>query len=437
MNMVAMLAAADLRGTVNLMDGAPLLRRFWENIGWCPPLPHSNMSDFFMQPASVLNHVELAGMPQQGIKQVRIHFLLALLHVPPRNVRMGSTGIAFDRVGQPWNFTELDTAMDLLRELGLQVGFELMGNPDGIFSDWRAPEQVSRWGDMVEVVVRRYMERYGLEWVRTWRFEPWNEPDHACSMTRKLDAGITCDLPSWLAMYAASSRAISEVSPLLQLGGPNTGGSTMTSPFFDALLASVNASHGGSAPLKLDFISWHEKGSVLNASSHTKVPITQHITDADIKIIKHIRAAFPRLAHVPQGNSEADPLGGWNKNLSWRGDARYAAMAVKVVAQRLEELVFNRSFPLLDLDISSNDAAFLNYADSTHRFSQRTLTATIAYNHSTPTVATAVLRKPVLNALGLLSFVKQRRHEVHWLGGPRVEEEQRAAVAHVGAIASR
>jgi L-iduronidase len=80
--------------------------------------------------------------------------------------------------------------------------------------------------------------------------------------------------------------------------------------------------------------------------------------------------------------AQADPLGGWNKNVSWRGDARYGAMMVKVVAQRLSELSFNRSLPLLDFDLSSNDDAFLNYGDVP--FGQRTLVARFEYNQSTP-----------------------------------------------------
>eukprot|EP00966_Prymnesium_polylepis_P222619 5150011-Prymnesium_polylepis.1 len=427
--------ALELRATSDLGDGAMLRRRFWESVGWCPPLPHTNMSAFFMQPSSVLNHIELAAVPQRGIKQVRIHFLLALLHVADATAA-GSDSVTRDQAGQYWNFTELDSAMDFLHGLGLQVGFELMGNPDHVFSDWREPDQVARWGAMVGAVARRYTERYGLEWTRTWRFEPWNEPDHACNMERKLDTGIACDLASWLSMYEASSDAIVAVSPLLQMGGPNTGGSTLSSPsFLDALLERVNASQQRRAggPLKLDFISWHHKGTMVQPSGD-KVATSQHITSGDVEIIEHIRAKFPTLAHVPVGNSEADPLGGWSKNISWRGDSRYAAMVVKVVAQRLEELVLNRSLTGLDLDLSSNDAAFLNYADGAHRFSQRTLTATILYNDSKPAVATAVLRKPVLNALALLSFINQHRHTVHWLGGPEVEASQRAAVADIGAI---
>ena len=33
--------------------------------------------------------------------------------------------------------------------------------------------------------------------------------------------------------------------------------------------------------------------------------------------------------------SEADPLSGWNKPESWRADARYAAMVVKVTEAEL------------------------------------------------------------------------------------------------------
>ena len=94
---------------------------------------------------------------------------------------------------------------------GLQVGFELMGNPDGYFSDWRQAPQLEVWGGLVASVAARYVARYGLEWVAGWRFEPWNEPDHACNLERRLDEGIACDLPSWLQMYEASSLAIASV----------------------------------------------------------------------------------------------------------------------------------------------------------------------------------------------------------------------------------
>jgi hypothetical protein len=291
------------------------------------------MSSFVMGRASVLNHIELAAVPNQGVKQVRanclpicpstslpasshhvpttlpppllqvrIHYLLALLHVAHGQRDGQGDAVETDDAGQVWNFTELDAAMDLLRSLSLSVGFELMGNPDGVFSDWREPQQVVRWGAMVGVVARRYTRRYGLAWTRTWRFEPWNEPDHACNLQRKLDVGIACDLPSWLATYAASSYALAAVSDTLQLGGPNTGGSTLTSSpsFLDRLLQRVNASRHSTteALLKLDFISWHHKGTV-ELPSGQRIATSQRITTLDLEIVEHIKHSFPALAHVP------------------------------------------------------------------------------------------------------------------------------------------
>ena len=42
-------------------------------------------------------------------------------------------------------------------------------------------DQLQGWRVMVATLVKRYIGRYGLEAVATWRFEPWNESDHGCT----------------------------------------------------------------------------------------------------------------------------------------------------------------------------------------------------------------------------------------------------------------
>jgi hypothetical protein len=83
---------------------------------------------------------------------------------------------------------------------GLAPGFELMGNPGGLWRDFSSPEevagphpspgQVEGWHRLVGDLARRYvarwgrtagtggLNRYGLDWVAGWRWETWNEPDH-------------------------------------------------------------------------------------------------------------------------------------------------------------------------------------------------------------------------------------------------------------------
>ncbi|XP_042862942.1 alpha-L-iduronidase-like [Penaeus japonicus] len=81
--------------------------------------------------------------------------------------------------GQPtYNFSHLDALLDHLWRHQLRPGFELMGNPGNIFTDFENKTQVLWWRHLVALTARRYADRYGLEWVASWKWESWNEPDH-------------------------------------------------------------------------------------------------------------------------------------------------------------------------------------------------------------------------------------------------------------------
>ena len=61
-----------------------------------------------------------------------------------------------------------------------------MGNPgnkddrtDRLFTTFSDHSQILAWRDMVAAISSRYVHRFGLEYVRTWRWESWNEPDGA------------------------------------------------------------------------------------------------------------------------------------------------------------------------------------------------------------------------------------------------------------------
>ncbi|KAJ8927332.1 hypothetical protein NQ314_020213 [Rhamnusium bicolor] len=70
---------------------------------------------------------------------------------------------------------------------------------------------------------------------------------------------------------------------------------------------------------------------------------------------------------------EADIEQNWSKSLEWRGDARYAAMIVKVIAGYYKSVRVKRK---LKIEVLSNDNAFLNYHP--FYFTQRTLFARYA-----------------------------------------------------------
>lgn len=58
-----------------------LLPRFWTNTGFAPPAPVENVTDFFESKDVHLNLEIIGSLPNKGISNVRIHWLLNLLSI--------------------------------------------------------------------------------------------------------------------------------------------------------------------------------------------------------------------------------------------------------------------------------------------------------------------------------------------------------------------
>ena len=200
-------------------------------------------------------------VPHLGIKFVRIHFLLDLIHaVDASNVPGGASNTNFTIFtsgylkGKALNWTDLDASLDIVIDAGLYPGFEVMGNPSGnLFTSFKDDNQLHAWSQMCYELARRYIARYGEDSVRQWRFESWNgwiltpactfwhrawlcdlfspfglralvcvcvlcvvlhassEPDGECH--HGLDTGIDCDLPSFLHYFDATEYGLHRADP--------------------------------------------------------------------------------------------------------------------------------------------------------------------------------------------------------------------------------
>ena len=113
------------------------LRHFWESTGFCPPDPHQDFRKFIFTNDELQNLAYIGSVPNEGIKQVRIHWLLDLV----------SMELDVDRL--VYNFTYLDKAISLLVGNDLKPGFELMGNPSNYFSDFDDTAQIYAWRDLI------------------------------------------------------------------------------------------------------------------------------------------------------------------------------------------------------------------------------------------------------------------------------------------------
>lgn len=55
--------------------------RFWTNVGFAPPEPVGNVTEFFNSKDVHLNLEIIGSLPNKGIENIRIHWLLNLLSV--------------------------------------------------------------------------------------------------------------------------------------------------------------------------------------------------------------------------------------------------------------------------------------------------------------------------------------------------------------------
>lgn len=157
------------------------------------------------------------------------------------------------------SFTYVDQVHDRLLALGIRPFVELGFMPGALASGdqtifwWRGnvtpPRDMAEWSALVTDLVRHLVDRYGIDEVRQWPFEVWNEPN--------LDIFWEgADKEAYFRLYEASARAIKDVDASLQVGGPALSpGPTVDGwwgPFADFV---------ASRDVPIDFVSRHAYAS--------------------------------------------------------------------------------------------------------------------------------------------------------------------------------
>ncbi|MDR1824493.1 MAG: hypothetical protein LBR27_04075 [Bifidobacteriaceae bacterium] len=145
-------------------------------------------------------------------------------HIRGHGLFSHAMGILRDSEGvQRCGFTYLDEVIDSYLDLGIKPFLELGFMPHALASGeqtlfwWKAnvtpPKDHGEWAALVSATVKHLISRYGLDEVRDWPIEVWNEPN--------LDAfWAGADMAAYFKLYATSVQAIKEVDAELQVGGP-------------------------------------------------------------------------------------------------------------------------------------------------------------------------------------------------------------------------
>jgi xylan 1,4-beta-xylosidase len=152
-----------------------------------------------------------------------------------------------------YDFSGIDQLYDALRARGIRPFVELGFTPKAMATSaqtifyWKgntSHPQPGPWVDLIDAFMRHLVQRYGLDEIRQWRFEVWNEPNLAGFWEQ-------ADQNAYFELYAATARAIKHVDADIQVGGPATAGAA----WVPELLAYCKAHD---APV--DFITTHTYG---------------------------------------------------------------------------------------------------------------------------------------------------------------------------------
>ncbi|MBO3102015.1 GH39 family glycosyl hydrolase [Cellulomonas fengjieae] len=195
------------------------------------------------------DYQESAALVQReiGFRYIRGHGLLS----DDMGVLRESEGVT------RYSFTYVDQVVDSYLRLGLKPFLELGFMPSALASGeqtvfwWKGnvtpPRSHEDWAALVRAMLRHLIDRYGLEEVRTWPIEVWNEPNLTVFWQ---DA----DQAVYFRLYEATARAVKDVDASLQVGGPvlSPGSDEWWAPFADFVAAR---------DVPVDFVSRHAYSS--------------------------------------------------------------------------------------------------------------------------------------------------------------------------------
>ncbi|GEL13538.1 hypothetical protein FC15_GL000074 [Lapidilactobacillus concavus DSM 17758] len=153
-----------------------------------------------------------------GFKYLRAHGLFS------KNMGIVTTmSNASEDTRITYNFTNLDQSIDNLLATNIKPLLELGFMPDQIARGtqkvfwWEGnvtpPKDYVEWKELIKATLTHMINRYGVEEVKSWPIEVWNEPN--------LDVfWENADQDEYLHLFAETYTAIKEVNQDLKVGGP-------------------------------------------------------------------------------------------------------------------------------------------------------------------------------------------------------------------------
>lgn len=218
-----------------------------------------------------------------------------------------------DSDGKPiYNFEKLDIIYDKIIGSGLlpffEISFcpELLKKTDSDICFYKActsiPKSYEKWDALIKALIIHVIERYGLNCVKNWYFEVWNEPDLIF---------FDGEIDDYFELYDHTVAAIKGVKEELHVGGPATSKCEWISEFIKHIEEGSKITNFERVPC--DFISTHAYPSDLpflnNANGSVKLQNSSVLNELYKSVRNKMNNSSLRLLPLIMGewNSSAGP----------------------------------------------------------------------------------------------------------------------------------
>ena len=159
------------------------------------------------------------------------------------------------------------------------------GNDEGMTIINTGPNDWKKWSNLMKATTQNLISEFGIEEVKSWYFEVWNEPD-----------GWPNDqLEVFFKMYDVFVDAVTSVDSKLRVGGPACYHEYFLKPFLNHVVNGTNYVTGKKGS-RIDFISYHIyglSGKWLNNEPHVQ-PQVQRFSQS-LLWIKRLLKDYPSL----------------------------------------------------------------------------------------------------------------------------------------------
>jgi len=212
-----------------------------------------------------------------------------------------------------FSFQRIIESIQAILDLGMKPFIELSSMPTALASNDKSltaycfrsapPNDWGRWHRMIHEMTLALEAAFGLEEMRQWYFEVWNEPDIG------FWSGTQAE---YFKLYDLSAQAVKAVDPQLKFGGPATARTNWIDEFLEHL--SKDSPDYTLSASRCDFISTHAYPSDLEFldAAHGEVNLMHSNIMAELfaavrtQVDAFFGEGFPII--IGEWNSSAGPL---------------------------------------------------------------------------------------------------------------------------------